>query len=412
MATNKWRGDYIARKQVVTLVVGSTTSGHTFVTTMNGKSITVTAGASETTTALALAIQEALSAADIPEFREVIWTVDTATVTGTAATAGVPFVVSKSGTGTYTLTTVTASTGPNHVDEPLNWSAGTLPDATEDILVDVPVDMLYGWENVSAAAYASLRIKASFEAKLGLARFNPGGYLEYRTRFWTIATAIPVAIGEGDGEGPTRCNITVTTAIAAVVHKTGQRQSSAEPPVNFTGAASGTLSVAAGDVGLASDDDTLAITVTTAAVDNDATLTVGKGATVTTANQTGGTLVGFGAVATLNQAGANAVARLYNMPTTLTTDGGKTHLHGTGTITTVTARGQGDAQTAPRVECGDNPREDVHQRQFHRRRQPARPGQVGHHVQPVHVRPGVARRVRPRRAVHHPEGVTPWPRPP
>jgi hypothetical protein len=358
---NSWRGDAPARAKVVTLVVGSSTSGHTFTTTINGKSITVTAGGADTTSTLAAAIQAALSASQIPEFKDVNWTVDTATVTGTAATAGAPFTVSKSGTGTYTLTTVTTSSGPNHADEPLNWSLGTVPGAGDDVIVDVPVDLLYGWENVAAAAFSSLSIRARFEANLGLPRYNAAGYIEYRTRFWALATAVPVTIGEGDGRGPTRCNLQIATAASVVVLKTGQRQKPNEPAVNLTGAASGTLSVAAGDVGLATDDDTLACTITTAAVDGDATLTVGGGATVTTANQTGGTLVGYGTVTTLNITGGNAV--LYKAPTTITADappdgGGAAAVdcRFTGTVTTVTARGQGPGQGSPAVLCGNNPR--------------------------------------------------------
>lgn len=357
MATNSWRGDYLARAQVVTLVVGSATSTETFVTTMNGKSITYTAGTGETTSTVAAAVQALLAASEIPEFTEVEWTVDTATVTGTARVPGVPFTVSESGTGTYTLTTTVASTGPNHADEPLNWSAGTLPAAAEDVVVDVPVDLLYGLENLSAAAYGSLRIKAAFEARIGLPRYNAGGYVEYRTRFWTIDTAIPLAVGEGEGRGPTRCNVTVTTAIAAVVHKTGTRDQGAEnePVVNFTGAASGTLSVASGDVGLASDDDTKSIAVTTATVDNDAVLTLGKGATVTTCNQKAAAKVlGYGTVTTLNITGGEA--SLFNAPTTITADKLCTvNCRFTGTVTTVTARGQGEGDS-PVVNCDSDPR--------------------------------------------------------
>ncbi len=354
MATNKWRGDYLARAKVVTLVVGSSTNTHTFITTMNGKSITVTAGASETTSTIATAIQAALAASEIPEFREVTWTVDTATVTGTATTNGVPFTVSKSGTGTYTLTTTVASTGPNHVDEVANWSAGTLPAATEDIIVDVPVDMLWGWESLSAAAFNSLRIKAT-ASRVGLPRWNPLGYVEYRQRAWSVDTNVPVAIGEGDGSGPTRVILSVGSVLAAVIHKTGDRENDAEPVVNLYGCSSGTISAARGDVGVGSDDDTLTGTVTTGTIDNDATLTVGKGCTVTTCEQKAESkLVGHGTVTTLTTSGGEAT--LYTAPTTVTADGAcVVDLRGTGTTTTVTARGQGEGK-APRIECGNNPR--------------------------------------------------------
>jgi hypothetical protein len=354
MAINRWRGDAPAVSQVVTLVVGSTTAGHTFITTMNGKSITYTAGGAETTSTIATAIQELLSASTIPEFQEVTWTVDTATVTGTAATPGVPFTVSKSGTGTYTLTTVTASSGPNHADLAANWSLGTTPGSTDDVLIDGGPDLLY-IGSLAGAAYNSFRVKASFTGAIGLPLRNEAGYIEYRTRVYPINNAVPVTIGEGDGQGPFRVNLTCGTAISLVVHKTGNRQSDSIPVVNVVGSSSGTVTVASGDVGLASDDDNTAITVTTLTVDNDAVVTVGNGATATTVNQTGGQLMAYGTVTTLNIV-YPGIATLFGMPTTITADGGTINLRGTGTITTLTARGQGDTQFAPRVNCDDNPR--------------------------------------------------------
>jgi hypothetical protein len=348
VATNRWLGHAPAIAKVVTLVVGSNTAGHTFITTINGKSITVTANGTDTAAQIASAIQELLSASTIPEFQEVTWTVDSATITGTAATAGVPFTVSKSGTGTYTLTTVTNSSGPNDASITGNWSQGTLPAATEDVLIDVPVDILYGLESIAAAAYASFRVKASFTGRLGLPYFNETGYVEYRTRFWPIDNAVPVAIGEGDGAGPVRVNLAHTTAMAVTVHKTGDRELASTPVVNLKSATSGTLDVVSGDVGLAADDDTTACTVTTATINETATLTVGKGATVTTLDNDGGDALGYGTITTLNSTVGNTT--LFVAPTTITADGGTVYVRYTGTTTTVTARGQGP-QASPAIDC-------------------------------------------------------------
>lgn len=356
MAVNRWRGDSAETAQVVTLVVGSTTAGHTFVTTMNGKSITYTAGGAETTSTIATAIQALLAASEIPEFAEVTWTVSTATVTGTAANPGVPFTVSESGTGTYTLTTVTANSGPNDAGVTGNWSLGALPTTGDDVLIDGGPDLLWGLDALSAAVYGSLKVKASFTGSVGLPfRNESGDYVEYRTRFFPVGSAVPVVVGEGEGSGPTRVKLAVSTALDAVVHLTGDRQADAEPVCEIQGCSSGTLVVARGDVGLAADDNTLAATVTTATVDNDATLVIGPGATVTTLNQrVEATVDAYGTVTTLNIEGGTAV--LFVVPTTITADGGTADIRGTGTVTTVTARGQDDGQPPPRVECGNNPR--------------------------------------------------------
>ncbi len=340
MAVNRWLGQSKTVAQVVTLVVGSSTNGHTFITTMNGKSYTYVA-ASDTTSTIATAIHALLTASDEPEFREVTWTVDTATVTGTAATPGMPFVVSESGTGTYTLTTTTASAGPNHADDTANWSLGTLPGAAEDILIDGDkADILYGLDGIAAAAYTTFKVKASFEGKaIGLPYWNSAGYVEYRTRAWPMATAVPVTIGEGDGGGPSLVNITQTTALDLTVHKTQARTTPDVPVVNVYGGSSGTLNLIAGDVAVGGDDPTQTGTVTTATINENSTLTVGPGCTVTTLNAKGGTVYAYGTVTTLNIISGEVT--LYITPTTITADGGTVYGRYTGTTATVTLRGQG-----------------------------------------------------------------------
>ena len=142
MATNRRDGDLGAVAQVVTLTVGSATNTETFITTINGRSITYTAGTGETTSTVAAAIQALLNTSTLPEFAEVTWAVTAAVITGTARTAGKPFTISESGTGTYTLATPTASAGPESVDLGGNWSAGTTPAVGEDILIDAGPDLL------------------------------------------------------------------------------------------------------------------------------------------------------------------------------------------------------------------------------------------------------------------------------
>ena len=136
MATNRWLGHAAETAQVTTLTVGSSTNGHTFITTINGKAITYTAGSGETTSTIATAVQALLAASEIPEFAEVTWTVATNVVTGTAANPGVPFTVSLSGTGTYSASTTTANSGPNVAGVAANWSLAALPGAGAEFLLD------------------------------------------------------------------------------------------------------------------------------------------------------------------------------------------------------------------------------------------------------------------------------------
>ena len=355
MAVNRWLGHSKAVAQVVTLEVGSTTAGHTFTTTINGKSYTYVAGASETVDTIAAAVQALLAASEEPEFQEVTWSVSTDTVTGTAATAGVPFEVSKSGTGTYTLTTATASAGPSHVDDTANWSLGTLPGAGDDVLIDQGADLLYGFGGLTPAAYASWKVKASFDGSVGLPFTNAAGYVEYRDRAWPMDTAVPCEVGGGEGTGPARVVIDQDTALALVVHTTGARQDPDVPTVVVYGCSSGTLAVNGGDVGVAADDDTTTATVTTATVNDGATLVVGTAATVTTLNQRGATVVAYGAVTTLNSTAPAADTTLFQAPTTVTADAGTVRGHFTGTAATLTFRGQG-GQAVPTMDFSGDAR--------------------------------------------------------
>lgn len=359
MAVNRWLGHAAPVAQVVTLTVGSATSGHTFVTTIAGAPISYAAGSGETTSTVAAAIKALLAASTDPRFTEVTWTVDAAVITGTAKTAGKPFTVSESGTGTYTLATATASSGPNHYGNGTNWSQGAEPQTGEDVLIDGGPDILWGLENQAASDFASLRILASFTGRVGLPyRDESGDYVQYRGRRLAVATAVPVTIGEGEGSGPTLVNIGITTAAAVAVLATGSRALPDVPAVNLSGCGSGTLDVATGDVGVCADDDTLTATVTTTRTNDGAALVVGKGATLTTLHHGGGAVLNRGTVTTLNQSSGTFTS--YGTATTVTVDPASDaetlfDWRSSVTITTATFRGQPGAP-APQLECGNDPR--------------------------------------------------------
>jgi hypothetical protein len=365
MSTNRWRGDAAPVAQVDTITIGSATSTETFTVTISTKTITYTAGSGETTTTVATALTALLTAAraSIPEFAEVLFTSASAVITATAATPGVPFTLSVGGTGTISLAHTTASSGPNHADATANWTLGALPTTADDVIIDGGADLLWGLGNVGTPALGSWKVKASFTGQIGLPLFHApsgfgtgAGYLEYRTRHYPVASAVPVTIGEGSGAGPRRVNINSGNTLAMVVKATGARVSDAAPAVNVIGSTGGTLSIAGGDVGIAAEDDTTSATVATVNLGAAKTgkLAIGVGATATTVNQDGGTLTAASAIGTLNQRGGTAT--LYAAPTTLTSDGGAVNWSGTGTITTATFRGQTGTAKPPTLDVTGDPR--------------------------------------------------------
>jgi hypothetical protein len=354
VTTNRWLGSSRTIAQVVTLTVGSNTDGQTFTTTMNGKAYTYTASG-DTTSTIATAIQALLAGSTEPEFKEVTWTVSSNVVTGTAATPGMPFTLSVTGTGTYTLATLTANSGPNDASVAANWSTGALPTDTDDVLIDGGPDILYGLAALSPpAALNSLRVKASFTGNIGLPFLNSSGYVEYRTRFFPVKTSVPVTIGEGDGSGATRVFLSVGALLNLTVQKTASRQASSVPVVNVFGCTGGTANVISGDVGFAADDDTTTVSGITVTANSGATITVGFSATVATMNQDGATINSFGTITTLNS--ISGTTTLYNAPTTITADGGIISGRFIGTLSTATFRGQGSGPSAPKLDFSADPR--------------------------------------------------------
>jgi hypothetical protein len=160
MATVRWIGNALPVQQVTTITIAGTwATGDIATVTMNGKDISITIGTDATTTAVALALQEAISGTDqtgtgdhtfsvtngqtIPEFREVTATVASAVLTLTADTlVGKPFTVTTSETTASTdgvvgtPSTTTAATGPHHFDNADNWSTGSVPVDADDIWFD------------------------------------------------------------------------------------------------------------------------------------------------------------------------------------------------------------------------------------------------------------------------------------
>jgi hypothetical protein len=364
MATKSLRGDAPAVAKVQTVTIGSSTAAQTFYIERNGKRVTYTAGAGETTASVAAALQALLDASTIAEFRECSWTYPGtgAIITATAQDAGRPATFTAGGTGTISTATPTPSAGPSDASTVANWSGAALPANTDNLIIARGADLLYGLEALAPpVALAGLQIKASYEAAIGLPPVNEGEYLEDRTRQFPVATGVPVKIGEGEGSGPTRVMLVQTGVADITVLRTAERQGGTSyPVVNISGATSGSLVVAAGDVGLAADDDTLTGTITTASVGEGGTLTIGPGATVGTMNQTGGRVVNYGSVGTVNGSGGT-FDHYGTITVAVNADPGPFTFNWRcgGTIPSVTFRGQGPGQNAPKMECSLDPRDKI-----------------------------------------------------
>jgi hypothetical protein len=283
MARNEWLGNALAIAQVSTITIANTWATNDTVTvTINGKAVVVTVGAAATTAGVAAALKAALAGDAlvgtetrnttgdlIPEFKEFVATVSGSVVTLTGITPGMPFTVAASesttGSGMATAATATAATGPNHVDNILNWSLGAIPVDTDDVVIATPVSLLYGLTSLAAVTPGSLTIPASFwasGARIGLPKIHGTGssaYNEYRALSLqfdgTAAGQIGTDGGSGGASGQTFINLDFGTGnVDLTVHRTGTPADPTRPAVCLTmlptSVADAKLEVLSGSVGV------------------------------------------------------------------------------------------------------------------------------------------------------------------
>jgi hypothetical protein len=173
MSVNRWIGGQVSRVQINTVTIGGTpAAGNTVGVTINGKNISYTLVTGDGTTEAATGLTNALRSAVDGEFQLVSWTSSAAVITATSATAGVPFTATGGGTLTTTATgggaTATAANvqaflSPADVSDVLNWSAGSLPVAADDVIVDaVDQPMLWNLSALSGVTLNSFKVRDSF----------------------------------------------------------------------------------------------------------------------------------------------------------------------------------------------------------------------------------------------------------
>ncbi len=340
MTLVRFRGDAPAVAQVDTIEVDGYDGATTYILTIGGKTVSVVGDTDAETTAVALAA--AWNASEIVEFARVTanafsGTTPLDTITLTADTAGMPFVVSEStsgGGGSMVQVNVTVSSGPNHADTVANWEPSGLPGDEDDVLFSgTSTSCLYGLDTSDWPAgpplWNSLTIKASYTGRIGLPEFASSGDYEYREDFFVIAFHTTgdeyISIGEGSGVGSGRIKLSVanmTTNMRIDVHSTGSRSDTTKPPVLLgtgTQSASTTLSVNSGDVGVAVLFDGFAVIDVINVESSSANVEIGAvDVTLTTINLTAGTVTTLSNVTTVTMtagtfvlAGSAAIGTLY-----------------------------------------------------------------------------------------------------
>lgn len=354
MARKKWRGDAQGIAQVDTITVGGTyANGQVYTATMNGKDVAYTGVSGDDNTAVAVALLAALNATSIPEFRQCTYTRNALVITVTGPSNGEPFTLTSAATGTGTLVRagVTTGTGPNYWSNAENWSDGVVPVSTDTVDIEnSAVDILYGIDQ-NAVTLTALYIAASYTGKIGLPNTHLKGYYEYREKFLKIS-ATTCTIGEGDGSGSNRIKLNLgSNASAITVYKTGRGQETGIPALLLKNVhASSTLNAMFGSIGLAFEGGDVStiptIRVGSTSSISDVSLTCGSGCTLTTIQQSGGTVIIACNLTTWTKSGGISRQTGSATLTTLTQDGNGTGapVHqwwSSGTLTTATVRGPG-----------------------------------------------------------------------
>ncbi len=346
MTTILWRGDAVPVAQVSTATITGDDATTTYKITINGKVVSVL-GTGSGVNATASALKAALASSTIPEFQEVTWTVSTATITGTAATPGVPFTATSSvsgGAGTIGAVSTTAGQGPNDWSVAANWSTGVIPANGDDVYIQNSTSpILYGLAQ-SGVALNSINGDSTFTGTGGLPRYNPNGYLEYRPTYLAIgASTANLGTNPGAGAGSGRFKIDFGSGATVVnVFGTGSPADPGLPALIIKGTNITSLNCQSGSIGVAIEAGNVS-TITTVRIGwissqaTDVNLTLGAGCTLTTIDQEGGFLTLNSTVATLINFGGTASVFGSGTITTLDVEeGGTVNYWSSGTITTAT----------------------------------------------------------------------------
>jgi hypothetical protein len=286
---------------------------------------------------------------------------DTGTATGAGQPPGSNGALS---TATFALTTPTASSGPNDVSVPGNWSTGSLPANGDSVyLTSSAVPLLWNLDALAAVTPALVQGDSTFTANVGLPRTNPNGYPEYRPQYlqFSGATAFNLVVGAGGGSQMLQFDFGAGQ-VAANVAAPGSPSVQGRPAVILKGThAANTLNVTLGNVGSAIDPGEVSTWATVSSgyqssPTTDVTLLLGAGCTLTTITQDGGQLTVQSNTTTHTVRGGAATILGAATVGTLDVENGTVYDQSTGTKTTVTVGPFGtiDARSNPQTKTYTN----------------------------------------------------------
>lgn len=366
MATNRWIGNAPATYDLWTISLSGTVTSQTYSMTINGKSITYTAGGADSVAVILAALVSAWNASTIPEFTELSAAAATSsTIVLTGDTAGTPSVVSVSASGaaTFSIAHTRTATGPNDFSNPLNWSTGATPANSDTLVFDSgSIDCKYNLN--TALTGVTLLVSEGYSGDIGLPLINSDSsttYAEYRTAFLTLAGGTAIV----NDSLIRRCNLAFGANTAAVrILNTGQRLDPSIPVVLIVGGnSSSELDVTKGDVGVAFYSGTTATfpLVTSSYRQqpaSDVNVTLGNGCVLTTINKNGGAMTVSSDVTTVTQGTSGGILTINaGAVTTLNVQGGNCVYNSTGTVATINLSNGAmlDFNQDPRAKTVTNP---------------------------------------------------------
>lgn len=300
MAQKSFVNNAAASKTQYTITVGGTwITGETITIPMNSKNLVITIGSLVTTSQVATTIKEAWQSAtsftdttascvpqgggtSIGEFSTLTASVSGSVVTIIGDTAGVSHTISAlsetSVSGTVTLANPVVATGPKFVDNVLNWLDGSLPVSADDIIINGPFQMCYGFAAFAAVVPASITIgeRCGATTQIGLPFVNAAGYNEYRTTEWTVG---PTVLNVRGAAGLVKINCG-TTICTANIYGSGTSLEAGFSPIQIRGTnASNVVNAYGGNTSVAARGETA--TVLTARQSGAGRLTLGNAVTFT-----------------------------------------------------------------------------------------------------------------------------------
>lgn len=352
MSSKYWVGNAVSIQDLWTVSLSGTVVSQTYSMIINGKSVTYTAGGSDTVTIILAALAAAWNASTITEFTEATAAAlpvggpyTSMTITGDAAGNPMTISVATGGAATFSIAHTTAATGPNDFGNAQNWSTGTVPANSDTLIFDNgKINCCFGLS--TSLTGLSIYINPGYTGQIGLPFTNSNSqstYAEYRTRFLTVAGGTLTVNAPSLQLGNFAFGSTTTTA---VVKSTGSRLDKYTPPLLITGGnGSSQLDIIKGDVGVAfyqTDTANFPTILTNYAANaaTDVTLYCGPGATLGAITKNGGTLTTNSAVTTLTQGIFGGVVNVVTgAVTTLVSNNGTINYNSTGTLGTATIDG-------------------------------------------------------------------------